>query len=73
MNTTIDKQSPAVSNGEMQAAKELCARLESLGLLESIEGDAEHRHTAWIFTPKGKEAMSLETRSDIGGYVEKSR
>jgi hypothetical protein len=70
MERTIDRQSRIVTNGEMQAAIELCARLERLELLENIWGDGENRHRAWIFTPKGIKAMSLEARSRIGEQIE---
>jgi hypothetical protein len=73
MNTTIDTQSRVVSNGEMQAANELCARLESRGLLENIEGGSENRHRAWLLTAKGIEAMSFEMCNNLGEQLENAR
>jgi len=70
MTTTIEEQASVVTNGEMQAAKELCARLERIGLLARIEVDDRSRHPAYVFTTKGKEAMSFQTGIQVGRHLE---
>ena len=73
MSTTIDIKRPVVSNGEMQAARELCVSLESVGLLKKIEGDSQSRHRAWLLTAKGKDAMSLEMCNNADEQFENAR
>jgi hypothetical protein len=73
MSTTIDMKRPVVSNGEMQAARELCVGLEGLGLLKKIEGDSQSRHNVWMLTAKGKEAMSFEMCNNDVGQIENAR
>ena len=73
MSNTTEIQYPAVSNGERQAAKELCANLQGLGLLTDIEGDSQSRHKAWLLTAKGKDAMSFKMCHNVEVQVENAR
>jgi hypothetical protein len=73
MSKTAGQNSPVVTDGEMQASKELCVSLQSLGLLEGIEDESQSRHKAWLLTPKGKNAMSLEMCNNAGEQFENAR
>lgn len=70
MHTTIEKQGPVVTDGELQAANELCDRLERIGLLRTIKGGVRSRHRAYILTTKGRDAMSFQRGTEIAYTIE---